>query len=225
MKKFILVALAALVIAAVPARSASYADELKRVETCEAILREFQANRDYAIPPAVLQQAKALLIVSQFKAGFILGMKGGHGVIMVKRADGNWSIPVLVRAGEASLGLQLGGQSVETIYVITDEATPKLLFNSRFNIGVDAKAVAGPRWKEAENVNKEILQTPLLVYKKQLGLYAGATLKAGYISRDDQANRTFYNTSYTMPELLYGDFVKPTADVQPLMDYVKQIAP
>jgi lipid-binding SYLF domain-containing protein len=53
---------------------------------------------------------------------------------------------------------------------------------------------------------------------------AGATVKAGYMSRNDDANRRFYDTEYTMPELLYGNFVPPPANVQPLMAYIKQIA-
>jgi SH3 domain-containing YSC84-like protein 1 len=226
MKTLFLVVLAAFITAApLTAANSEFADQLRRVETCEAVLREFMADRNYAIPTPVLQRARALIVTRQFKAGFILGMKGGHGVVMVKKPDGRWSLPVLIRAGEASFGLQLGGSSVETIYVITDDNTPKLLFNGRFNVGADAKAVAGPKWAEVETVNKEILDTPVLVYSKQKGLYAGATLKAGYVSRDDESNRRFYNTPYTMPELLYGDFVKTPPEVQPLIDYVTQIAP
>ena len=56
-------------------------------------------------------------------------------------------------------------------------------------------------------------------------LEAGATVKAGYLSRDDDANRALYNTRYTLPELLYSDWVAPIPEVQPLMDYVSKLAP
>lgn len=225
MKKLLMLSLAALFAATVVRAEKSRADMVDRVDSCEAILREFQSRPDSAIPPTVLQRAKALIILNQFKAGFLFGVKEGYGVIMVRKPDGNWSIPVLLRAGEASLGLQVGANSVESIFVITDAKVPRRLFNSQFNIGVDVKAVGGPRAAEKERDNRLLLSAPILVYSKSKGLFAGATVKAGHIGRDDAANFLLYSTRYTLPELLYGDFVPPVPEVRPLMDFVKSIAP
>ncbi len=194
-----------------------------RIETCEAIIREFQADPQLAIPAEVLRQARAIVIVNQVKGGLILGLQYGYGVVLARRPDGTWSIPVFIRAGEASIGLQLGGQRTETIYTLMDDDTVRLLFANRFNIGADARAIAGPRTYEAEKVNRDILDTPVLVYGRNLGIYAGATVKAGWIARDDATNFTYYDTPYTLPELLYGDFVQPTPGVRPLMDFVGAI--
>lgn len=223
MKKLLLSSLLALFGASLVRAEPSRADLVARVETCEAVLREIQQKRELAIPPPVLQRAKGLLIINQFKAGFLLGVQDGFGVLMVKQADGRWSLPVLINAGEASIGLQLGAKTVETVYVITDEATPRKLFNNRINIGVDAKAVAGPKAAEVERNNEEIFKAPLLAYTRTVGLYAGATFKAGHISRNDAANFTLYNTRYTLPELLYSDWVTPPPEVKPLMDYVQSL--
>ena len=203
----------------------SRSDLVVRVETCEAILREFMATPENQVPPAVWQKARAVMILSQFKAGFVIGVKGGYGVLMVRKPSGRWSVPVLIDASEASLGLQLGAKDVETVCIITDDATPRLLFANRFNIGVDAKAVAGPKSAQAESDAKRIFIAPFLVYSKSVGLFAGATVKAGHVQRNDVANFTLYNTSYTMPELLYSDWVTPPSEVQPLMAYVQQLAP
>jgi SH3 domain-containing YSC84-like protein 1 len=220
MKKFLLLSLALLSAVSASAAGKSARQVLvEHVETCEAILHQFQDRPETAIPREVLQKARGLIIVNQFKAGFILGMKGGYGVVMVKKPDNRWSLPVLINAGEASFGLQVGASANETIYVLMDDATPRLLFKDRFNIGVDAKSA------EAVANNREILTTPVLVYSKARGLYAGATVKAGYASRNDQANFTLYNTKYTLPELLYSDWVQPIDEVKYLMDYVQRIAP
>jgi hypothetical protein len=56
-------------------------------------------------------------------------------------------------------------------------------------------------------------------------VFAGATVKAGYLTRSDDDNAALYNTLYTMPELLYSNWVKAPAEVQPLMDLVQSIAP
>jgi len=229
MKKLLLLSVLAMFATAfVRAESESNgprAEYVTRIETCEAILREFMADPATAIPAAVLQRAHALVIVNQFKAGFFFGVKDGYGVILVKRADGHWSIPVLIAAGEVSLGFQIGANASETIMVLTDEATPRIIFNRRFNLGVDAKAVAGPSAAEAEKVNRELLATPVIVYSKARGLYAGATVKTGWLERADKANFVLYSTDYTMPELLYSDWVKPVPEVVPLMEFVQKIAP
>jgi len=199
---------------------------VSRVESCEAILREFTSEKAALIPANVLKQARAIIIVNQFKAGFIVGVQGGYGVILVKRANG-WSTPALLRAGEASLGLQLGGKAVETVYVITDEQTPRLLLNGRFDIGADAKAVAGPRVAEADAwKDGNPLKVPVLIYSRKNGLYAGATVKAGFVTRDDDANRLLYNTTtvhFGLPEQLYGDYVKPVIESEYLRNYVQRI--
>jgi lipid-binding SYLF domain-containing protein len=227
MKKLFLLCAVALFTAQLGAEPASSKREdlITRVETCEAILQEFMYRPATAIPASVLQSAHAIVILNQFKAGFLFGVKDGYGVVLAKKPDGRWSLPVLISAGEASFGLQLGAKSVETILIITDDATPRLLFNHRFNIGVDAKAVAGPKAAEVESDNRPIIDAPVLVYTKSAGLFAGATVKAGYISRNDDANRILYNTQYTMPELLYSDWVTPPPEVRPLMDLVQKIAP
>ena len=199
---------------------------IARVETCEAILREFQEDPNRAIPAEVLQRAKAIVITTQVKLSFGIGLKEGYGTILVKKPNGSWSVPVVVRAGEASLGLQLGGSSVETIYVMMNEETPRQLFEGRFNIGVDAAAVAGPHASEIEKSNQALFSVPVLVYSNKKGLFAGASVKSGYITRSDSVNRAYYGVAYDLPELLYGNFVNPTPFyVKPLMDYVTSLSP
>lgn len=225
MKKpfLLLLALSSLAVSAFAQNTLTRKDYVTRIETCEAILREFMLRPTTAIPSDILQRARGIVVTNQIKAGFIFGVKDGYGIVMVRRPDGSWSVPAFVNAGEASLGLQLGATTVETVYVIMDDETPRLLYKQRFNVGADAKAVAGPRVADSETYNRAILATPVLVYTKTAGLYAGATVKAGYLSRNDNANRAFYNTSSTLPEILYSDWITPPAEVQPLMAYVDQI--
>jgi lipid-binding SYLF domain-containing protein len=208
------------------ATPATREEVVKQVNSCEGILREFMASPATAIPPKVLGAARAIIITNQFKVGFVFGIQGGYGVILVKKPNGRWSLPAVIRAGEASLGLQLGGKSVETIYVITNDQTPRLLLDGRIDFGADAKAVAGPKAAEAESwQDGTMLQIPVLVYAKNTGFYAGATVKAGFVSRDDDSNHLLYHTDYDLPELLYGDFVAPVPEVQFLMRYMQRIAP
>ena len=198
---------------------------VSEVDSCWAILQEIMSDPATAIPPAVWQRARAVVIVNQFKAGFIFGLKGGYGVILVKKPGGHWSVPVLLSADEASLGFQIGAKSVESVNIITDDQTPRLLFRKRYNLAFNAKAVAGPHAAEAERVNRMLLTSPVYVYTKSSGLYAGATVNAAEVARNDEDNFVLYNTNYSMPELLYSDWVQAPADVQPLMGYLERLAP
>ncbi|MGH7995972.1 MAG: lipid-binding SYLF domain-containing protein [Opitutaceae bacterium] len=222
---FALLLVGLLGVGATGARAMDRAELISHVESCEAILREFMAVPSTAIPPAVLHRARGILILNQFKAGFIIGVKGGYGVAMVKRSDGQWSIPVLVKASAASVGFQAGAHAVETIYVFMDDRTPRLLFNKRFHLGVDAKAVAGPHVADVDADDRPLLAEPILMYSKSAGLFAGAAVNAAQISRNDKANFLLYQTQYRMPELLYSDWVQPPPEVRPLMQYMQQIAP
>lgn len=225
MKKFFtFTLLVSILVSPLVARTLPRQDYVKQMETCEAILREFMANPEYTIPKSILQRARGIIIVNQFRAGFVVGVKGGYGLIMVRRSDNTWSVPVLLAANEGSLGFQIGASANETVYILMDDATPRMLFNHRFHVGVDAEAVVGPKGATSEQSNEEILKTPVLVYSKDRGAYLGANLKAGVLTRDDKANYTLYNTTYTLPEILYSDWVKTPSEVEPLMNYVRKIA-
>lgn len=227
MKKFLCLFIALFAAVSVHADSAKDRQRfISRMETCEAILREFQEDPSRAIPAEFLKQAKAIVITTQIKGGVILGFQEGYGTILVKKPNGKWSIPVVVRAGEGSLGLQLGGSRIETVYLIMNEETPRALFEGRFNIGVDAEAVAGPHASEVEKSNRQLLSVPVLVYTNQKGLFAGATVKSGYITRSDSINRAYYPGDFDLPELLYGNFINPIpAEVKPLVDFVTSLSP
>ncbi|MBP6506308.1 MAG: lipid-binding SYLF domain-containing protein [Opitutaceae bacterium] len=223
MKKFFLLSLLASFCVALSARATSRGEAIERIESCEAILQEFQADPATAIPAEILRRARALVIVNQARAGFVLGIKDGYATMLVRRADNTWSVPVILAAGEGSLGFQIGFTKIETIYVITDDQTPRMFFKDRFRVGIDAKAVAGPRFAEQEHIDDHVLLAPVLAYTKNQGLYAGVSIKGGYLSRNDDANRALYDTQYTMPEILYSDWVKPNEDVLPLVNLVRSL--
>ncbi len=226
MKKFLtaLFCFTALTGAASAAIGLTRATVVERLDSCEAILRDIQGNIKTAIPADILRRAKGLVIVNQFQAGFIFGVKDGYAVAMVRRPNGKWSVPAFLRAGELSFGLQAGGKTINAIYVLMDDSTARLLFKNRFNLGAEAKAVAGIRAAELESVTKSIRTEPnVYVYSAIEGLYVGAAIKTGYMSPHDDANRLFYNSNNRLPELLFSDWVTPPPEAHFLMDFVTHV--
>jgi lipid-binding SYLF domain-containing protein len=230
MKKFLnaFLCLAALATAALPLQAATpevkRSTLVERLDTCEAILQDMQSSTKTAIPAEVLRRAQGIVIVNQVQAGLFLGIKDGYAIAMVRRPNGKWSIPIFLRAGEASFGLQAGVKAVNTVLVLMDEQTSRLLLKSRFNFGAEAKAMAGVRGGEREAVTKQLVEgANVLAYSLQEGYYLGAAIKTGFMQPNESANRVFYKTNHRTPELLFSDWVTPPEETRFLMDYVTRL--
>ncbi len=226
MKKFlsVVLCLAALAIGLKADDGLSRASVVTQLDSCEAILQDIQGNFKTAIPAEKLRQAKGIIIVNQFQGSFILGIKDGYGVALVRRPNGKWSVPAFLKAGEFSIGLQAGAKAINAVYVLMDDETARLLFRNRMNLGAEAKVAAGIRKGEREAVSKALPgQANVLVYSNVEGLYLGASIKTGYLSPNQKANEVFYNNTYRMPELLYSDWVNPPQEAHFLMDYVTRL--
>src|SRR4051812_15756861 len=226
MKKFLTALFCATTLAATLAASTAFNREtvVSHLDSCEAIQQEIQGNAKTAIPADVLRRAKGIVIVNQFQAEFFFGIKDGYAVAMVRRPNGKWSVPAFLRAGELSFGLQAGGKSINAVYVLMDDATARLLFKSRLNLGAEAKAVAGVRAAERERVSSGITtEASVLVYSTTEGLYLGAAVKTGYMSPHEEATGLFYNPETRLPELLFSDWVTPPPETRYIMDYVPRI--
>lgn len=227
MKKFLTVIFSAVLLAAaLPAHAGNVKRStlVERLDTCEAILQDLQSSTKTAIPADVLRRARGIVIVNQVQAGLFFGVKDGYAIALVRRPNGRWSVPAFLNAGEASFGLQAGVKAINTVMVLMDDNTARLLLNRRVNFGAEAKAVAGVRAAEAEKVSKPLPgEANVLVYSLKEGYYLGAALKTGYIAPNEDANRVFYNTNNKMPELLYSDWVQPPSEAHFIMDYVTRL--
>jgi len=224
MKKFLTAVFSLAVLAVTLPAGFDRKDVITQLDSCEAILQDMQGNVKTAIPAEVLRRAKGLIIVNQFQGGFIFGIKDGYGVALVRRPNGKWSVPAFLRAGEFSFGLQAGAKSINAVYVLMDENAARLLFKNRMNLGVDAKVAAGIRAAAREAVTKTLPgDANVYVYSSVEGLYAGATIKTGFLSPHQRANELFYNSSHRMPELLYSDWVTPPQEAHFIMDYVTRL--
>jgi len=227
MKKFLTILLCVAAFAGTHTAQAAQVKRstlLERMDTCEAILQDLQSSTKTAIPADILRRARGLVIVNQVQAGFIFGVKDGYAIAMVRRPNGRWSVPAFLNTGEASLGLQAGVKAINTVYVILDDATARLLLNRKVNFGAEAKAVAGVRASESQAVTKQIPgNANVLVYSLREGYYLGLAIKTGFMSPNEEANRVLYNSTNKLPELLYSDWVQPPPETRFIINYVTKL--
>jgi lipid-binding SYLF domain-containing protein len=169
-----------------------------------------QLNAEKAIPADTLNKAQGIVLLERTKAGFLFAYQGGAGVAMVKDAKtGKWGAPAFLSANEASLGFQIGGEQNFFVILLMNTNATRMLTEPNFEFGGEARGTAGKDTSGAEGTVSPN-ERPYLVYDERKGLYGGAAIKGGAIAPDDDANRTYYDQSVSMKEILFDNKFKPS---------------
>ena len=86
------------------------------------ILEEYGKAQGDSIPRNVFHECKGLVILSIYKAAFIIGAEGGEGLVVIRKGN-KWSPPSGISAAGAGVGFQAGG-SVQNYVLLrnTEEA-------------------------------------------------------------------------------------------------------
>lgn len=182
-----------------------------RVRTMTAKFEAFQHRPDGGIPAETLRQAQGIVLLDRTKAGFIFAYQGGSGITMVKDAKlGTWSPLAFLKASEASVGAQVGGEKDFYIILLMTPESTRTLLQPQFNLGGEARGTAGNTVAGVQGNVVSPAAPSVIVYSARSGLYGGAAVKGGSISPDDQANTIYYGKYVTMSDILFGHKVQPT---------------
>jgi lipid-binding SYLF domain-containing protein len=158
-------------------------------------------TRGRAIPADVLSRAQAVAVFDNvYQAAFLVGGRGGDGVISRRRPNG-WSAPAFFKMGGASVGPQIGGTKTDLVLLFMDQASLDALLDDRLEVGAEVKAVAGPASAGA-SASTTASDSGILVYARHEGLFAGAALEGAVITPDNDLNRATY--AMTAREILTG---------------------
>ena len=162
--------------------------------------------KDQAIPKELLDKAEAIAVFpGVVKAAFIVGGRGGQGVIS-RRIRGGWSAPAFFNLSGGSFGPQIGAQKTDYVFLIMNEDGVNGLLKDKFELGGEAGVAAGPIGREAAASTSPRLDAGILSYSRSKGAYVGAALKGAYVSPDNDLNEAIYGRNAT--EVLTG---KPLA--------------
>lgn len=163
------------------------------IERAESVLREIMGIPARRIPTEILACAHGVAIIpSVIKIGFIGGIRRGHGVLLTKDRDGDWSLPQFITLTGGSIGWQAGAQSTDVILVFRTAASVQNIQRGRFVIGVDVAAAAGPVGRNAAAATDAQLRAEILSYSRSRGLFAGISLDGSALEINSSATRLFY---------------------------------
>lgn len=147
---------------------------------------------------SLLARAKGVMIFPNlFKAGFILGGEGGSGVLLIKGSDGSWSSPAFFGMGSGSIGLQIGAQSSEVMFIIMTDGGLRKILNNSMKLGADAGVAVGPIGAGIEAATTVNLRQDIYAYSKASGLYGGGTFEGSVLSPREEWNRAYYGNGAT----------------------------
>lgn len=168
------------------------------------VFTEIMNVRDKAIPKELLDKAEAIAVFpGVVKAAFIVGGRGGQGVIS-KRTRRGWTAPGFFNLSGGSFGVQIGAQKTDYVLLIMNEEGVKGLLEDKFEMGGEASVAAGPVGREAAASTNATLDAGILSYSRSKGAFIGAALKGAVISPDNDLNQAVYGVKAT--ELLTGKF-------------------
>lgn len=177
-------------------------DATRHASAAAKVFTEIMNVRDKAIPQELLDKAEAIAVFpGVVKAAFIIGGRGGQGVIS-RRTRSGWSAPGFFNLSGGSFGAQIGAQQTDYIFLIMNEDGVKGLLEDKFEIGGEASVAAGPVGREAAASTNPTLDAGILSYSRSKGLFIGAAIKGAVISPDNDLNQAVYRVKAT--ELLTG---------------------
>lgn len=153
---------------------------------------EIMNVKDKAIPVELLEKAEAIAVFpGVVKAAFIIGGRGGQGVIS-RRIKGGWSAPAFFNLSGGSFGPQIGAQKTDYVFLIMNEEGVKGLLNDKFELGGEAGVAAGPIGREAAASTNLRLDAGILSYSRSKGVFVGAALKGAVVNPDNDLNEAVY---------------------------------
>jgi len=196
-------------------------DIAKRIDASAKVLTEIMATPDKAIPDKVMSDAKCVAVIpSMIKIAVGFGGNHGKGVATCRTATG-WSAPAPITITGGSWGLQLGGQAVDLVMIVTNDQGMQHLLSSKFKLGADASAAAGPVGRDAAADTDVKMRAEVLTYSRARGLFAGIDLSGAALTQDKDETRLLYGSFVPFADILSGK-VEATAASEPFLAAVRK---
>ncbi len=185
---------------AIPAQQTMDAGEMRKqqkegrkdVREATQVFRKIMSVPDKGIPQELLEKAEAIgVFPSVVKAGFIVGGRGGNGVVARRTANG-WSAPVFYNIGGASFGAQIGVKKTDYIMLFMNEGALRKLLDDNLAFEGNLSFAAGPIGRTVGAATNATLDSGILVWSRSKGAFIGASIGGAVLTADNSKNEAFY---------------------------------
>jgi lipid-binding SYLF domain-containing protein len=199
------------------------ADAPKRLNDAADVLTEVMSAPDKGIPQDLLAKSECIVIVPGLKKGaFIVGAKYGKGFMSCRKKSGvGWSAPGSIRVEGGSFGFQIGGSETDVVLLVMNQGGAKKLLSSKFTLGGDASAAAGPVGRTSSAETDAQMHAEILTYSRARGLFAGISLEGATLRPDDDWNKELYGREISNSDIVLGD-TRPPASASRLLGTINK---
>src|SRR5882724_11723318 len=171
-------------------------NEEQTIQSAHEVLQQFQDLQIRQIPESLLANVHAVAIIPNvIKLGFVVGGQRGHGVVVIRQADGSWRAPLFITITGGSIGWQVGAQATDFVLVFKTQKSVEGLLRGKFTLGADASIAAGPVGRRAGAATDSELKAEIYSYSRSRGLFAGVSLDGSALQVDNQANAAYYGVA------------------------------
>jgi lipid-binding SYLF domain-containing protein len=166
------------------------------VDESTGVLEEIMATPEKGIPASLLANAAGIAIAPNVvKGGLGIGIRFGHGILLVRDETGNWRPPAFITLAGGSFGWQIGVQATDVVLVFKNRKSVQTLLSGKLTLGADAAVTAGPVGRQAAAGADVTLRSAVLSYSRSRGLFVGLALDGTVIMISDKANAAYYGNN------------------------------
>jgi lipid-binding SYLF domain-containing protein len=198
----------------------------ERLNDAADLFGEVMSAPDKGIPQDLLDRAPCLVLVpGLMKAAFGIGGKYGRGYSVCRAASGQgWGPPAAIRIEGGGFGLQIGVSSSDVVLLVLNERGMKRLSTSKFTLGGEATAAAGPVGRNATAQTDALMTAEILSWSRSRGLFAGVSLDGATLRNDLDENKVMYGQPWTSKQIL-GSGAKLPAMAAKLLAVLNKYSP
>ncbi len=211
MKRSLIGALALVVVGTVAVGAKVSSQETDRIRAAADVLGEIHGEPDKDIPHDLWAKAACVVVIPSLKkVAFGFGGEYGKG-LMTCRRNGAWGAPVFMELEKGSWGFQIGGESIDLVLLVMNEAGMKKMLQDKVSLGADASVAAGPVGRKASASTDAQMSAEVLSYSRAQGVFAGIDVSGGVLRPDVDANRDLYGREVSARAVLTNGTKAPVA--------------
>src|ERR1700738_2606312 len=169
--------------------------EQDRLQNAGKVMQEI-LNVPDDIPQDLIDKARCVVVMpSVLKAAFIVGRSYGRGTFICRTGTnftGPWGSPAMYALEGGSVGLQIGGEATDFVFLVMNERGADSLLRPEVRLGADISAAAGPKGRSASADTDAYLRAESLRYSRARGVFAGVSLDGSTPRPERQTKSKLY---------------------------------
>ena len=203
-------------------------EQQNRLQNANSVMTEILKVPDN-IPQDLLDKARCVIVMpSVLKAAFVVGGSYGRGTMVCRTGkdfSGPWGAPAMYALEGGSVGLQIGGEATDFVFLVMNDRGVYSLLRSKVKLGADATIAAGPVGRTAAADTDTYLRSEILSYSRARGVFAGISLEGSTLRPDNKANRDLYGRPVTVVQIIKESQVQAPSIASDLIAQLENASP